>query len=125
MPEAARVDDHHVCPQVGPANVPHQGGKVLPEGKRTVFIGGPPAARVGDKCVCTGPPDEIAKGSTTVKIEEKWAARRTDPTQHGGTVVEGCGTVTIADTTPGAIVLLRAGAPLLEICEKPAAAVKV
>lgn len=124
MPEAARVDDDHSCPQMGPGNVPHQGGKILQEGKRTVFIGGKPAARVGDKAVCKGPPDAIAKGSSTVKIEGKWAARRTDPTEHGGLVTEGCGTVTIADVTASPS-LLRGGAPLVKVCEEPAADVKV
>jgi uncharacterized Zn-binding protein involved in type VI secretion len=125
MPEAARIDDDHICPMMGPGDVPHQGGKVLQTGARTVFIGGPPAARVGDKVKCNGPPGTIVKGSATVHIEEAPAARRTDPTDHGGTVTVGCGTVTIGDSPPGPIVLLRSGAPLLEICEKPAAAVKV
>lgn len=125
MPEAARIDDDHLCPMMNPGNVPHDVGQVLQTGERTVFIGGPAAARVGDKVKCKGPPATIVKGSSTVKIEEQDAARRTDPTDHGGTVTVGCGTVTIGDTPPAAITLLKSGAPLLEICEKPAADVKL
>jgi hypothetical protein len=35
-----------------------------------VLIGGMPAARMGDMCVCTGPPDSIALGCPTVLIGE-------------------------------------------------------
>lgn len=37
-------------------------------GSFTVLIGGQPAARVGDMCQCSGPPDSIAMGCTTVLI---------------------------------------------------------
>ncbi len=125
MPEAARIDDDHACPMVGPGNVPHQVGPVIQTGERTVFIGGPAAAHVGDKVKCKGPPATIVKGASTVLIEGQPAARRTDPTDHGGTITMGCGTVTIGDSPPGAIGLQKAGAPLLEICEKPQAGVKL
>ena len=94
MPFAARITDMHVCPMFsGP--VPHVGGPVLPPGAVTVFIGGLPAARVGDMAVCTGPPDTIIKGSTTVLICGQFAARMGDTTAHGGTIVAGCATVII------------------------------
>jgi uncharacterized Zn-binding protein involved in type VI secretion len=48
-----------------------------------------PAARVGDMCTCVGPPDTIAKGSTTVMIGKKPAARIGDMTAHGGVIVMG------------------------------------
>ena len=64
---AARVTDMHVCPMVT-VLVPHVGGPILPPGGLTVLIGGMPAARVGDMCVCVGPPDVIALGSFTVLI---------------------------------------------------------
>jgi len=85
----------HTCPMVNPGPVPHVGGPVLPPGEPTVLIGGMPAARVGDLCVCTGPPDTIAKGSATVMIGGKPAARLGDSTVHGGVIVAGCPTVII------------------------------
>lgn len=94
MPPAARVGDMHVCPMFnGP--VPHVGGPILPPGCPTVLIGGLPAARVSDMCVCTGPPDVIVMGSTTVLIGGLPAARMGDSTAHGGTIVMGCFTVII------------------------------
>jgi uncharacterized Zn-binding protein involved in type VI secretion len=48
-----------------------------------------PAARVGDMCVCVGPPDVIAMGSFTVLIGNMPAARMGDMTAHGGTIVMG------------------------------------
>jgi uncharacterized Zn-binding protein involved in type VI secretion len=71
---AARVGDMHVCPMVT-GLVPHIGGPVMPPGCPTVFIGGMPAARVGDLCTCIGPPDTIAMGSATVLIGGMPAAR--------------------------------------------------
>jgi len=68
---------------------------VLPPGCPTVLIGGIPAAKVGDMCVCTGPPDSIIIGSSTVLIEGMPAARMGDVTAHGGTIVGGCPTVII------------------------------
>lgn len=98
MPQpAARVSDMHVCPMVTPAvpPIPHVGGPILPPGGVTVLIGGLPAARVGDMCVCTGPPDVIAMGSFTVLIAKQPAARMGDVTAHGGTIVLGLPTVMI------------------------------
>ena len=67
----------------------------MPPGEATVLIGGMPAARVGDMCTCTGPPDSIVMGSTTVLIGGMPAARMNDTTAHGGTIVAGCPTVLI------------------------------
>jgi uncharacterized Zn-binding protein involved in type VI secretion len=94
MPPAARVTDMHVCPMVT-GTVPHVGGPILPAGAPTVLIGGLPAARVGDMCVCTGPPDSIVVGSGTVLIEGMPAARMGDSTAHGGSIVLGEPTVLI------------------------------
>lgn len=94
MLPAARVSDMHVCPMAnGP--VPHVGGPILPPGCTTVLIGGLPAACVGDMATCTGPPDTIIMGSTSVQIEGKFAARLGDSTAHGGTIVLSCFTVLI------------------------------
>lgn len=94
MAMAARVGDMHVCPMVT-GTVPHVGGPVLPPGAPTVLIGGMPAARVGDMCTCSGPPDTIIAGSATVTIGGVPAARMGDSTAHGGTIVIGCPTVMI------------------------------
>jgi len=75
--------------------VPHVGGPVLPPGAPQVMIGGMPAARVGDMCVCVGPPDVIALGSMTVMLGGQPAARMGDLTAHGGTIVMGAPTVMI------------------------------
>jgi uncharacterized Zn-binding protein involved in type VI secretion len=94
MPMAARVGDMHVCPMVT-GTVPHVGGPVLPPGTPTVMIGGTPAAKVGDMCTCSGPPDSIVAGSGTVMIGGMPAARMGDSTAHGGTIIAGCATVMI------------------------------
>lgn len=95
MPFAARVTDNHTCPVINPNGSPHTGGPIAPPGVPTVFIGGKPAAVMGDKCVCAGPPDSIAKGSLTVSIGGKAAARQGDATAHGGMIAAGCPTVII------------------------------
>jgi uncharacterized Zn-binding protein involved in type VI secretion len=94
MPPSARIGDMHTCPMVNPGPVPHVGGPIS-LGAPTVLIGGMPAARVGDMCVCVGPPDTIAKGSGTVMICSMPAARLGDMTAHGGSIVVGCPTVMI------------------------------
>ena len=91
---ASRISDMHVCPMfTGP--VPHVGGPILPPGGVTVLIGGLPAARVGDTCVCVGPPDVIATGAFTVLIKGMPAAYLGSMTAHGGSVILGCPTVLV------------------------------
>ncbi len=92
MPPAARIGDMHTCPMVTPP--PHVGGPVA-LGEFTVLIGGMPAARVGDMCICVGPPDTIVKGSGTVLIGGMPAARMGDTTAHGGNIILGEFTVMI------------------------------
>jgi uncharacterized Zn-binding protein involved in type VI secretion len=94
MPFAARITDMHTCPQIS-GGVPHSGGPILPPGCTTVLIAGLPAARIGDLCICTGPPDSIANGSATVNIGGSPAARTGDNTAHGGVIIVGCTTVNI------------------------------
>ena len=61
-----------------------------------MLIGGMPAATATGMCVCVGPPDTIAKGSATVLIGGKPAARLGDTTAHGGVIAgPGCPTVMI------------------------------
>lgn len=94
MPSATRITDLHICPMVT-ALVPHVGGPVTGPGIPNVIIGNMPAAIVGDLVVCTGPPDTIVKGSSTVLIGGRPAARQGDLTAHGGVIVTGLPTVQI------------------------------
>ncbi len=94
MPSAARLTDMHTCPMVTGV-VPHVGGPVTGPGVATVIIGNMPAAVVGDLLVCVGPPDTIVKGSSTVFISGRPAARQGDLTAHGGVIVTGFPTVQI------------------------------
>ena len=47
------------------------------------------------QCVCVGPPSLVIKGSATVLIGKKPAARLLDNTAHGGMIVMGAPTVLI------------------------------
>ncbi len=100
MPPAARISDMHNCPLVNGV-VPHVGGPIVPPACPTVFIGMLPAARVGDQCTCTGPPDTIVKGSPTVFIGNMPAARMGDNTAHGGAITLGHPTTMIGDMGSG------------------------
>jgi uncharacterized Zn-binding protein involved in type VI secretion len=94
MPPAARLTDMHSCPATtGP--VPHVGGPIVGPGAPTVLIVSLPAATVGDSAVCVGPPATIVKGSSSVMISGKPAARMGDNTAHGGSIVLGAPTVLI------------------------------
>lgn len=94
---AARVTDMHLCPMVTPGvpPIPHVGGPILPPCSEDVLIGELPAARVTDMAVCVGPPDMIAKGSTSVLINELPAARILDIEEHGGMIILGEFTVLV------------------------------
>lgn len=94
MPPAARITDLHTCPMVT-VIVPHVGGPIIGPGEPTVLICNLPAAKVGDSCVCVGPPDTIVKGSSTVMIGGAPAARMGDTTAHGGSIALGAPTVMI------------------------------
>lgn len=97
MPPAARITDFHACPMQtrGVPPIPHVGGPIVGPGAPTVLIGSLPAAKVGDLCVCVGPPDGIVAGSSTVFVLGVPAARIGDPCAHGGKVVAGFPTVLI------------------------------
>ena len=110
MPPAARLTDMHTCPMSdGPK--PHVGGPILPPCEPTVLIGGLPAARVGDKATCVGPPDSIAKGSPTVITGNMMQARIGDPTVHGGVITAGCPTVIVGEVGMGRPVTVDPGPP--------------
>ena len=97
-PFAARLTDMHTCPMQTPAvpsPIPHVGGPITGPGVPTVLIGKMPASVVGDVATCVGPPDTIVKGSATVMIGGRPAARMGDSTAHGGVISVGCPTVMI------------------------------
>jgi len=99
---AARITDFHACPMVTPGlpPIPHVGGPVI-MGSPNVITGKLPQARVGDNCVCVGPPDVIVMGSSGVFVNSRPAARVGDMTAHGGAIVVGCFTVLIGETAGG------------------------
>lgn len=86
----------HTCP-MAEGTIPHVGGPITGPGEPTVLIGGLPAARVTDMCVCVGPPDTIVSGSATVLIGGLPAAYMGSETAHGGTVVMGVPNVMIGE----------------------------
>ena len=94
MGAAARSTDMHTCPMTT-GSVPHVGGPLLPGSNSTVLIGGLPASVVGDSCVCTGPPDSLVAGSSSVFIAGSPAVRMGDSTAHGGVITGGCPQVMI------------------------------
>jgi uncharacterized Zn-binding protein involved in type VI secretion len=73
---------------------PHVGGPVL-LGAANVLIGKLPAANVGTACTCAGAPDFVVRGSSTVLIGGRPAARMLDQTAHGGVIVAGATNVLI------------------------------
>ncbi|HYJ82158.1 MAG TPA: PAAR domain-containing protein [Allosphingosinicella sp.] len=97
MPPASRLGDLHACPMQSPAvpPVPHVGGPITGPCVPTVLIGGLPAAKVGDFATCTGPPDSIIAGSSTVFVTGIPLARIGDACAHGGRVTAGCPTVIV------------------------------
>jgi uncharacterized Zn-binding protein involved in type VI secretion len=97
MPPAARLTDMHTCSAMDPGvpPIPHVGGPIDGPGVPQVLLEKMPAAVVGDSCVCIGPPDTIIKGSATVMIGGKPAARQGDTTAHGGSIVKGSATIMI------------------------------
>lgn len=92
---AARITDMTVCPMVT-GLVPHVGGPIGPPCCPTVVTGGLFQARVTDMGICAaGGPATIVSGAWTVIVGGQPAARISDMTAHGGTIVTGCPTVLI------------------------------
>lgn len=112
---AARTGDFHTCP-MRESGRSHEGGPIL-DSSVDVFIGGLPAARVGDKLQCNGAHDTIVEGEPSVLINGKAAARIGDKTAHGGAIVTGCASVLIGTSCRGrcAMQAAAAGSPLVEV----------
>ncbi|WP_171174969.1 PAAR domain-containing protein [Ruegeria sp. HKCCD8929] len=94
---AARLLDMHACPMVSPVvpPVPHVGGPISGPCVPTVLTCKMPQATITDMAICVGPPDTIVKGSATVLVSKKPAARITDTCAHGGMISAGAPTVMI------------------------------
>jgi uncharacterized Zn-binding protein involved in type VI secretion len=75
--------------------IPHVGGPIVVPGAPTVLVAMLPAATLGSMCVCVGPPSSVIKGSATVLMNKKPAARMGDNTAHGGVIVLGAPTVMV------------------------------
>lgn len=102
---AARDLDDHTCPMKHPAA--HEGGPIAVGRACTVIVGGSPAAGFVDLAMCqAGPPDMILMGSPNVLVQELPAARKYDPTFHGGMILEGEPTVLIGGDSPATLLLL-------------------
>jgi hypothetical protein len=56
---------------------------------------------MGDMCICVGPPDTIVLGSMGVFIGGKPAARMGDQCAHGGAITLGLPTVLIGESGAG------------------------
>ena len=94
-PTSPIIQSAHVCPAVT-VIVPHVGGPILGPGAPTVIVGGVfPNSVVGDIAICIGPPSTVVKGSATVLMCKKPAARIGDNTAHGGVIVSGLPTVIV------------------------------
>ncbi len=101
MPLAARaLIDQHVCPMVDGVK-PHVGGPVTPPCSLTVQSELAAQGRGTDRATCIGPPDFIVTGSGSVQVNDLPAARQTDKTMHGGTLLTGAPTVEIGGPTGG------------------------
>jgi uncharacterized Zn-binding protein involved in type VI secretion len=96
MQQAARIGDNHTCPMTTPA--PHVGGPIN-NGCSSVLTENLPQAIISAMATCVGPLDVVTSAASTVHIEGMFAARMTDMTAHGGTVVVGAATVLIGGPT--------------------------
>lgn len=98
------MTDMTACPMATPGTppVPHVGGPIIGPCSPNVITGGLPQAVVTDMAQCVGPPATIIKGSATVLVNGKPAARIGDMTNHGGNVISGLPTVLIGDASSGA-----------------------
>lgn len=93
---AARLNDPYLCPLIKEDLSPHVGGMIKGPCVPTVLIAGMPAAVASDLCEgenCMA--HAVAKGSMTVLIGGRPAARLTDLTAHGGVITAGAPTVMI------------------------------
>ena len=75
----------------------------MPPGVPTILIGSLPAAHVSTLAMCIGTVDTIVRGSPTVLLAGRGAARVNNNTMHGGRVSNGHPHVDIGDFGPGGV----------------------
>lgn len=92
----ARVGDWHACPKVT-SNIPHVGGPIL-KGSSLLKANGSAVARVGDMALCNPQPDHIKKGINSILVEGKPIAIEKSKTDHSGMVMQGSGSVFVAES---------------------------
>ena len=97
MKLAARVTDHHVCPQTSPT--PHIGGCVLAAANPRVRAEALPSARLADYALCSGPMDVVFEGASTVLVGGLPFAGVGDHTAHKGIIVMAAATVAVGGPT--------------------------
>ncbi|MDN5787845.1 PAAR domain-containing protein [Pseudorhodobacter sp.] len=87
----ARMTDLHICPMCAPP-IPPAPLPIILLCDITVLVCKLAAARMGDLCASVTPPapHPIAKGSMTVMIGKKPAARMLDPCAGGGIILPPC-----------------------------------
>lgn len=75
-----------ICPMCT-GIVPHVGGPVTGPGAETVLTSLGPVSKVGDLCVCVGPPSTVVTGAPTVLVEgTPVAVEGISITDHGGEI---------------------------------------
>lgn len=84
---ASRMNDVQLCDKHGPAPVTGSTPQVT--------INGLPAVRIGDAFPCGGCANRVQTGASTVTLRGEPAARLTDKTDHGGTLILGSPNVVI------------------------------
>lgn len=90
MKPVATLGDLHTCPV-------HSKGAITDAGQSHVKLNGIPIAVMSGACSCRKPHDNpMVLGSATVRINGKGIMRLGDMTLHGGKIVTGKPTVTIA-----------------------------
>ncbi len=87
----ARMNDPCLCNTHGTAP--------LPDGALSVKVNSQPTVRVGDAFACGGCANRVQTGASTVTFGGEFAARLTDKSDHGGSIVVGSGNVVIGGPT--------------------------
>jgi type VI secretion system secreted protein VgrG len=85
---AARMGDHHSCPQHIDGIIPHSGG-IISKGSNNVFINNKPVARVQDTLQCHLSSSKITTGNNKVLINDRPLARKDDKSTHKGHIIDG------------------------------------